>query len=94
MKIIQIVSLQIRRFVCYFSGHIPHKASLASVGLTVCLRCRRVDRRTVRARITRGEIEKRMATYTPTGYQFVDCNWKKRTARFVSPTGTLKFVSC
>jgi hypothetical protein len=29
----------------------------------------------------------------PEGYSFVDCNWKKRKAKFVKDAGGLKFVA-
>jgi hypothetical protein len=48
---------------------------------------------TARAKVTRGEIEQRMKANLPEGYSFVDCNWKKRKARFVNATGTLRYVS-
>jgi hypothetical protein len=32
------------------------------------------------------------ALHPPRGYAFIGCNWKKRKAKFVSPTGNLKFV--
>jgi hypothetical protein len=41
----------------------------------------------------RASIERRMATNPPKGYSFVSCNRKKRKAKFVSPTGQLKFVT-
>jgi hypothetical protein len=30
---------------------------------------------------------------TQRAYAFVDCNWKKRKAKFVDAAGALKFVS-
>jgi hypothetical protein len=59
-----------------------------------CLRCLRItDHKTVRRQVTFGEVERRMAAIPPKGYSFVSCNWKKRKARFVSPTGKLTVVS-
>ena len=67
--------------------------SIATVGIVFCTRCLRiVDYRTVRHRITKGDIERRMAANPPSGYSFVNCNWKKRKAKFVSPQGKLNFV--
>jgi hypothetical protein len=34
-----------------------------------------------------------MLEHWPTGYSLVDCNWKKRKAKFVNEDGALKFVS-
>lgn len=83
-----------RRLACRIFGHVRRNASMRTVGITLCRRCLRItEQKTVRTRVTRGEIEKRMATFPPSGYQFVSANWKSRTAKFVSPTGTLKFVS-
>jgi hypothetical protein len=48
---------------------------------------------TLRHKVTRGDIERRMAEHPPLGYTFVDCNWKKRKAKFVNASGALKFVS-
>jgi hypothetical protein len=36
------------------------------------------------------EIEQRMAAHPPEGQSFVDCNWAKRKAKFVSESGKLK----
>ncbi len=41
---------------------------------------------------TKTEMERRMAKHPMPGCSFVSCNWKKRKAKFVSPTGKLKFV--
>jgi hypothetical protein len=47
----------------------------------------------VRREITRGDIERRTALHPPGGYLFVDCNWKKRKAKFVSASGARKFIT-
>jgi hypothetical protein len=51
-----------------------------------------VEQRNVRARVTRGEIERRTADHPPEGYSFISANWKKRKTKFVSPSGKLNFV--
>jgi hypothetical protein len=48
---------------------------------------------TARHKVTRGEIEQRMAAHPPEGYSFVDCNWKKRKAKFVNTAGLKKYVT-
>ena len=51
-------------------------------------------RYTARHKITQGDIEARMKAHPPEGYSFVDCNWKKRKAKFVSvSSGSLQYVS-
>jgi hypothetical protein len=81
------------RLVCFLFGHAKIDMSLRTVGLRVCRRCLHIiDQKTVRSRNTRGDIERRMTMYPPEGYSFVDCNWKKRKAKFVSPGGLLRFV--
>jgi hypothetical protein len=92
-RVLHRVNLELKRFFCRFFGHKPHTVSFKSVGLTMCLRCLKMDRRIVRKNPTKGEIEQRMADYPPQGYSFVSCNWKKHKARFVSRAGQLKFVS-
>jgi hypothetical protein len=88
------VNFALRRALYYFFGHVKHDVSFHTVGLKQCLRCLRItDHKTVRRRVTFGEVERRMAEHPPKGYSFISCNWKKRKARFVSPTGTLKFVT-
>ena len=87
------INFFLRRLICRFFGHVKRPVSLHSVGLLMCRRCLVVtDQKTVRARVTRGEIEQRMAAYPPERYSFVSCNWKKRKAKFVSPAGKRKFV--
>jgi prophage protein DUF1660 len=88
------VKRALRLLVCRLFGHIKADVSLKSVGLRICRRCLVVtDQKTARARVTRGDIERRMRDVPPAGYSFVDCNWKKRKAKFVSPSGVLKFVA-
>jgi hypothetical protein len=87
------MNFTLRRAICYFLGHKKVDGSLHTVGLRHCLRCLRiVDYRTVRRRVTRGDIERRMVAHPPEGYSFVSCNWKKRKAKFVSQSGRLKFI--
>jgi hypothetical protein len=82
-----------RRLVCRLFGHVKADMSIATVGVRVCTRCLRItDQKTVRARVTRGEIVQRMKEHPPKGYSFVNCNWKKRKAKFVSTSGALKTV--
>jgi hypothetical protein len=84
----------LRRLTCRIFGHVKADMALHTVGLKVCRRCLRItDQKTVRTRVTRGEIEHRMAAHPPEGYSFVDCNWKKRKAKFVSEVGALKFIT-
>jgi hypothetical protein len=52
-----------------------------------------LQRKLPAAKFTRGDIELRMKARPPEGCSFVDCNWKKRKAKFVSPRGTLTFVT-
>jgi hypothetical protein len=64
---------------------------------TGCARCRRLKtvdqlKFTRKRQKTAGDIERWMAENAPEGYRFVDCNWKKRKAKFVSTTGALMFV--
>jgi hypothetical protein len=88
------LNLATRCLICRFFGHVKHDVSFRTVGLKQCLHCLRVtDHKTVRRRVTFGEVERRMAEHPPKGYSFVSCNWKKRKARFVSATGHLKFVT-
>ena len=66
----------LRRAICYFFGHKKIDVALHTVGLKQCTRCLRItDRKTVRRRVTFGEIERRMADHPPKGYSFVSCNW-------------------
>ena len=39
------------------------------------------------------DIERKMAANPPDGYSLVSCNWGKRKAKFVSASGSLKFVA-
>jgi hypothetical protein len=90
MKIIQIVFLKLRRAVCSVFGHVEQDVSIATVGFTICRRCLRItEQRTVRKRVTKGDIERRMEAYPPTGYRFINCNWQKRKANN-SETSTLR----
>ena len=87
-----------RLLVCFFFGHRFEHEQNDDILLTVCVRCRKLLsserlRYTLRTKVTRGDIERRMALHKPAGYQFVDCNWKKRKAKFVSRSGKLKFIS-
>ena len=84
----------LRRVICRIFGHTIANMSLRIVGLRVCRRCRVItEQKTVRARVTRGEIEERMRDHPPEGYSFVSVNWRKRKARFMSPSGSLRFVT-
>jgi hypothetical protein len=88
------VNFFFRRLACRIFGHVSANASMGTVGLRIGRRCLRiVEQKTVRARVTHGEIEKGMAAHPPEGYSFVDCNRKKRTAKFVNPYGALAFVA-
>jgi hypothetical protein len=95
MRIILVRAVMaIRRLTCRIFGHVEANVSLRTVGLKQCRRCLRITaQKTARARVTRGEIEQRMAAHPPEGYSFVDCNWKKRKARFVSEVGGLEFIT-
>ena len=93
-----MITLQFRRLVCFFFGHRFEQEQHEGVLLTVCIRCRKAIgaqqlKYTLRSKVTRGEIEQRMKAHPPEGYSFVDCNWKKRKAKFVSDAGALKFVT-
>jgi hypothetical protein len=89
----------LRRFICFFFGH---RATLRQRDTTLASLCARCGKEayevpnffkyTMRANVTRGDIERRMAENPPKGYSFVDCNWKKRKAKFVSPNGVAKHV--
>ncbi len=68
-------------------------ASIATVGTKICLRSLKMDRRTVRRHVTRGEIEHRTSDHPLQGYSFVSCNWTTRKAKFVAPSGKLHFVA-
>ena len=92
-RLLHSLNLTIRYITCRLFGHVKAHMHLNSVGLLVCRRCLRItDQKTARARITHGEIEQRMQAHPPEGYSFVDCNWKKRKAKFASPAGKLKFI--
>ena len=65
---------------------------------TGCGRCRRLQnidllKFTRKREKTSGDVERWMAANAPEGYRFVDCNWNKRKAKFVSASGQLKFVA-
>jgi hypothetical protein len=63
------VNFALRRALCYFFGHVKHDVSFRTVGLRQCLRCLRItDHKTVRRRVTFGEVERRMASNPPKGY--------------------------
>jgi hypothetical protein len=84
----------VRRAICRFFGHCAVDMALADVGFRQCMRCLRiVEYKTVRRRVTFGDVERRMAATAPKGYRFISCNWKKRKMKFVSASGGLKFVS-
>lgn len=88
------INFAIRRVLCYFFGHVKHDVSFRTVGLKQCLRCLCItEHKSVRRKVTFGEVEQRMMDHPPKGYSFVSCNWKKRKARFISATGHLKFVT-
>jgi hypothetical protein len=82
-----------RRLTCKLFDHPRHNMSTATVGIVFCTRCLRiVDYRTVRREVTKADIERRVAANPPAGYSFLDCNWKKRKAKFVSTSGRRRFV--
>jgi|SRR5580704_8513655 hypothetical protein len=84
----------LRRLACLLCGHKRLNTSIATVGIVLCGRCLRiVDYRTVRRLTTRGDMERLTAKNPPEGYSFASCNWGKHKAKFVSPTGKLKFVA-
>jgi Prophage protein (DUF1660) len=88
------VAIQFRRLLCLLFGHRFEHEQHDEVLMDVCIRCRKLRgmqqlRYTMRSKVTRGYIKSRMVAHPPNGYSFISCNWKKRTARFVSPTGTL-----
>lgn len=92
------MSLQFRRLICYFLTHRWTQERQGSHLYTGCGRCRKLQRLdplvfTRRREKTAGDIERWMAENAPEGYSFVDCNWGKRKAKFVSATGQLKFVA-
>jgi hypothetical protein len=90
--------LHLRRLICFFFGHRFYTGQHDGVLATICTRCLKVTgaqvlRYTARHKVTHGDIEKRMAANPPEGYRFIDCNWKKRKAKFVNANGTFKFVA-
>jgi hypothetical protein len=92
------LAITFRRLLCFFFGHRFEAEQHEGLLLTVCARCRkavgaRALKYTLRRNVTRGEIERRMAENPPDGYRFIDCNWKKRKAKFANASGALKFVS-
>lgn len=88
------VNFILRRLTCRILGHARANVSMGTVGIVLCRRCLRItEQKTVRARVTRGDIEQRMRAHQPEGYNFVSVNWKKRKARFVSTSGAPKFIS-
>jgi hypothetical protein len=88
------INLFLRHLTCRIFGHVSANASMGTVGLKICRRCMRIiEQKTIRARVTRGEIEQRMTAHPPEGYSFVGCNWKKRKAKFVNANGGQRFVS-
>jgi hypothetical protein len=93
MKFMPGTILQLKRLVCFFFGHRLLNGSMGNVGITLCARCRKLENRTSMRAVTRGQIERRMAAHPPEGYSFVNCNWKKRKAKFVAPTGKLLFIT-
>ena len=95
--LVKIVSA-FRRILCHIFGHVVIQVRDGQLIDTVCKRCgtlESVDQilYTARAKVTRGEIEERMAAHPPEGYRFVSMNSKKRKACFESASGELKFVS-
>jgi hypothetical protein len=93
MKLIRALVRQFRRAICFFFGHGKADVSLSNIGFKMCRRCLRLtDQKTVRRETTRGDIERRMAARPPKGYSFLSCNWKKRKAKFVSPSEKAIFV--
>jgi hypothetical protein len=58
-------------FAIYF-GNVKYDVSFRTVGQKQCLRCPRItDHKTVRRRVTFGEVERRLAANPPKGYSFV-----------------------
>lgn len=97
MSWIATIQLFLRRLLCRIFGHRMAQERDGQLIATVCLRCHQIEAvdlmlYTARAKVTRGEIEERMKAHPPEGYSFVDCNWKKRKAKFVSESGNLQFV--
>lgn len=97
-QLLIVVNAVVRRFLCLIFGHLPQREQHDELLATVCRRCRGLMSvqqlmYTLRSKVTRGEIEERMKANPPEGYSFVDCNWKKRKAKFVSPKGLLRHVS-
>ena len=93
-----MIAIQFRRLICWLYGHRFYYEQHDTLLVHVCRRCRKADgaqqlKYTSRHKVTRGDIERRMREHCPTGYSFVDCNWKKRKAKFVNEDGALKFVS-
>jgi hypothetical protein len=85
-RVLAMAVIFLRRLICRLFGHTRHNMSIATVGIVFCTRCLRiVDYRTVSRQVTEGDIERRMANNPRAGYSFVDCNWKKRKAKFVCP---------
>jgi hypothetical protein len=90
--------LQLRRLVCFFFDRKMVNMRCGRFILTRCERCRQLqslDRinYTARRKVRCGDIEKRMAANPPDGYTFIDCNWKKRKAKFVNSAGVSRFVT-
>lgn len=88
----------LRRLVCFLFGHRFEHKQQGTMLLDVCVRCRKLRdvqqlRYTLRRKVTYGDVERRMAENPPKGYRFVSGNWKKRKAKFVSPSGHMKFVT-
>ena len=82
----------------FFLGHRMAQGSNGNYLYTGCARGRRLESyeqlpSTLRCKQASGDIEHWMADNAPEGFSFVDCNWKKRKAKFVSPQGHLQFVA-
>jgi hypothetical protein len=88
------ISFFFRRLACRIFGHASTNASIGSIGIKFCTRCLIItDQKTVRRSTTHGDIERRLRARAPEGYSLIDCNWKKRKAKFAGPQGQLEFVA-
>jgi hypothetical protein len=85
------INFAARHAICFFLGHVKRNVSFRTVGLKQCLRClRTTDHKTVRQRVTFGEVERRMAAHSPKAYSFVKCNWKKQKGAVCQSNGTFE----
>jgi hypothetical protein len=83
----------VRRVVCFLFSHTRTDASIGSVGIKLCERCLRVTgQKTVRARVTRGDIARRFIAAMPPGWSFHYVNWRKNMAHVTVLNGKAVFA--